>query len=306
MIKTINLNGREISYDLEYKNVKNINLRIKADQSIYMSANHRVSDKIIEEFLRSKAEYILKALDHYAEIAKYAPKPKQYIDGESFRILGHDLRLKVVQGKRNTVESDESYITLTVKDSCNTELKKKTMDKWIKSNCKEVLLAVCESVYPKFQKYGVEFPELRFRNMVSRWGSCQPKRKILTFNISLVEAPLSCIEYVVTHEFTHFLQPNHSKKFYNQLAMFMPDWQERKKVLEKNNCYVEQEFKMKKIIKNAIQCKLCGDIIESTDRHNYVECKCGACAVDGGHDYLRRTFKEQNCYIELSITEEKV
>ena len=39
MIKTINLNGREISYDLEYKNVKNINLRIKADQSIYMSAN---------------------------------------------------------------------------------------------------------------------------------------------------------------------------------------------------------------------------------------------------------------------------
>ena len=50
MIKTINLNEREISYDLEYKDVKNINLRIKADQSIYMSANHRVSDKIIEEF----------------------------------------------------------------------------------------------------------------------------------------------------------------------------------------------------------------------------------------------------------------
>ena len=58
------------------------------------------------------------------------------------------------------------------------------------------------------------------------------------------------------------------------------------------------------IIKNAIQCKLCGDIIESTDRHNYVECKCGACAVDGGHDYLRRSFKEKDCYIELSITEE--
>lgn len=61
---------------------------------------------------------------------------------------------------------------------------------------------------------------------------------------------------------------------------------------------------MQKIIKNAIQCKLCGDIIESIDRHNYVECKCGACAVDGGHDYLRRSFKEKDCYIELSITEE--
>ena len=65
MIKTINLNGREISYNLERKNVKNINLRIKADQSIYVSASVRVSDSVIEEFLRSKAEYVLRALDHY-------------------------------------------------------------------------------------------------------------------------------------------------------------------------------------------------------------------------------------------------
>ena len=109
----------------------------------------------------------------------------------------------------------------------------------MKSRCETILFAICESVYPKFKKYGVEFPELRFRNMVSRWGSCQPKRKVLTFNISLIEAPLACIEYVVVHEFTHFLQPNHSKKFYSQLAMFMPDWKERKRILEKNNCYVE-------------------------------------------------------------------
>ena len=47
---------------------------------------------------------------------------------------------------------------------------------------------------------------------------------------------------------------------------------------------------MRKIIKNAIQCKLCGEIIESTDRHQYVTCKCGACALDGGHDYLRKPF----------------
>ena len=61
---------------------------------------------------------------------------------------------------------------------------------------------------------------------------------------------------------------------------------------------------MRKIIKNAIQCKLCGEIIESTYRHEYVECKCGACAVDGGHDYLRRSFKDKDCYIDLSETED--
>lgn len=66
---------------------------------------------------------------------------------------------------------------------------------------------------------------------------------------------------------------------------------------------LRKENTMNKIIKNAIQCKLCGDVIESIYCHDYVQCSCGACSVDGGHDYLRRGFKGKDCYIELSITE---
>ena len=151
------------------------------------------------------------------------------MDGESFRILGHDRRLKVIEGKKNKVEHDESYITLTVKDANDFTLKMKLMDRWLMSICKDTIQSLCDAIYPKFQKYGVLYPTIRYRNMVSRWGSCQPKRGILTFNYALVEAPISCVEYVVVHEFTHFLHPDHSKKFYQQLAMFMPDWKDRKK-----------------------------------------------------------------------------
>ena len=239
MKRTIELDGRLVEFELERKNVKNLNLRIKANQSVYVSANHRVSEHIIEDFLQSKSDYILKALDRYAEMSKYAPKPKLYVDGESFRILGHDLRLKVMEGKRNTATSDESFIMLTVKDLTDHDLKQRTMDNWLKRRCRDCVHDVCETVYPKFQKYGVEFPEIRVRNMVSRWGCCQPKRKVLTFNIALLEAPLSCIECVVTHEYVHFLQPDHSQKFYQYLSMFMPDWKERKKELEKTYYFLE-------------------------------------------------------------------
>ena len=58
----------------------------------------------------------------------------------------------------------------------------------------------------------------------------------------------------------------------------------------------------REIIRNAIQCKLCGEVIESKTRHMFVTCKCGACSVDGGHDYLRRCFKEKGCYVDLSET----
>ena len=232
MINEIVLNGKRIEYDLQQKDVKNINLRIKADQSILVSANPQVPVTVIEDFILSKSEYILKALAHYEELAKYAPQPKQYVDGETFRILGHNRRLKVVEGKQNKVESDESYITLTVKNTNDFALKKRTMDRWLMKICKETVQSLCDAVYPKFQKYGVSYPCIRYRNMVSRWGSCQPKRCVLTFNYALVEAPVSCIEYVVVHEFVHFLHPNHSKRFYQQLAMFMPDWEKLKSLLE--------------------------------------------------------------------------
>ena len=59
-----------------------------------------------------------------------------------------------------------------------------------------------------------------------------------------------------------------------------------------------------KIIKNAIKCKHCGDVIESTYRHDFVTCSCGCCSVDGGLDYLRRCFKnfQEEDYTELSET----
>ena len=42
------------------------------------------------------------------------------------------------------------------------------------------------------------------------------------------------------------------------------------------------------IIQNAATCLSCGDFIVSKHRHDFVECTCGAIAVDGGQDYLRR------------------
>ena len=59
---------------------------------------------------------------------------------------------------------------------------------------------------------------------------------------------------------------------------------------------------MATIIKNAIQCKKCGDIIESTNVHDFVTCSCGACSVDGGHDYFRRCGNLEDM-IDLTVIE---
>jgi len=56
---------------------------------------------------------------------------------------------------------------------------------------------------------------------------------------------------------------------------------------------------MQKILINKIRCNKSGDEIESTHRHDFKFCKCGAVAVDGGLDYLRRCGDLKN-FTELS------
>lgn len=58
------------------------------------------------------------------------------------------------------------------------------------------------------------------------------------------------------------------------------------------------------IIRNSAKCLTCGDEIESTFRHDFVSCTCGAIFVDGGKDYLRRGFRQGAQYEDTSITEE--
>ena len=227
---------RELRYQHEVKAVKNINIRIRPDMTVYVSSNPQTQLSEVEKVLAEKKAYIFSALDRYAEMKKYASHEREYVSGESFRFLGRDLRLKVTLGEKNAVDTDGLYLFLTVKED-NEELKKRTVDAWFVNACEREIGAICCETYRIFEKYGVEFPQIQFRFMISRWGSCQAKRKVLTFNRRLIEMPKICVEYVVLHEFVHFLQADHSKRFYALMTMFMPDWKERAQLLEKEGVF---------------------------------------------------------------------
>ena len=232
MKKTIFLRGKKIEYQLIRKKVKNINLRIKADGSVNVSANNRVSAEYIEKFLSFHEDFILNALKRFEAKKENTPKPQSYIDGELVAVLGRKIPLVVVKSNKNGVSFQKEGLMLAVKDTNNVEMKKKTLESFLRGLCRETVGGLCKKIYPIFEKYNVGYPEIKYRSMVSRWGSCQSQGGILTFNYALVHAPIPCIEYVVMHEFTHFLHPDHSKAFYDRLALFMPDWKERKKVLD--------------------------------------------------------------------------
>ena len=238
MLRNVQYENHLISYDLTYKDVRNINLRIRPDSTVSVSANQLVPVEKIDTFVISKGKYIVNILQKFSDLEQYAPKPKKYVSGESFKLLGRDLRLKVIKGNKEKIETDGVYIFLTVKNKADYDRKYSLVTRWLSSQCKQVFNEVVDDIYGKFEKYGVVKPKLCIREMISRWGSCQPKRGVITLNTRLIEVPLICIEYVVLHEFCHYIQPNHSKKFYTFIQMMMPDWKDRKKILESREYYI--------------------------------------------------------------------
>ncbi|MDO4815002.1 MAG: SprT family zinc-dependent metalloprotease [Bacillota bacterium] len=228
MIRSILLKNRLVTYELQRKRVKNLNLRIKSDMSIHVSASSRVSVAEIEAFMRRKEDYILRALDKFAEKGANQKTPL-YESGELVRILGKDYVLSVKESGKNEVLAGENELVLCVKNVADLELKRRTLDKWLKVKCREAVEESCGRIYPAFAAQGIKMPEIRIRTMKSRWGSCMPQKGVLTFNTNLAAAPTECVDYVVAHEFTHFLHPDHSPRFYESLGRVMPDWKHLKK-----------------------------------------------------------------------------
>lgn len=59
-------------------------------------------------------------------------------------------------------------------------------------------------------------------------------------------------------------------------------------------------MKIEIIISNRCQCRVCGDVIESCHRHDFVRCRCGEIFTDGGVDYIRRGASDPTNIIDMS------
>lgn len=79
---------------------------------------------------------------------------------------------------------------------------------------------------------GVKAGRLAFRNMTSRWGSCQPATGRICINVRLALYPPECLEYVVVHELCHLRERGHGPAFKALMDRYLPDWRTRKAKLQ--------------------------------------------------------------------------
>lgn len=221
-----------ISYVLTRKQVKYINLRIKSNGEVAVSAHRRVPATYVDKFVESKAPFILEALERVEKRREETgDRPHNYETGEIFRLLGRDYTLVVEEAGLEEIFFRGDSLVLRTKWLDHYPHKKNMMEKWMRFFTRKTFSEIIDWAYPQFVPHGAPYPVWTVRSMTSRWGSCQPQTGKITLNSKLIFYPKEAIEYVVVHEFAHFAHPDHSKAFWALVAEIMPDYKERKKLL---------------------------------------------------------------------------
>lgn len=227
-------NQKKIYYYLNKKNIKNINIRIKSNGDVFLSCPLKMKTEDAEKFLIQKANWVLKQQE---QLKKYYSQKEQLQFENSGKIyfLGRIYNLKIITSKINLVEIIDENINIYIKEKYieNKKYIRKYFENWLKEKSYEIYNGLVVEYQDKMSKYVKSFPQIEVKKLKTRWGSCMPFKNKVTFNLSLIKAPIECVEYVVVHELAHFKYQNHSKNFYNLVEIYIPDWKDRRNLLNK-------------------------------------------------------------------------
>lgn len=205
------LNNTEYQIEIIRKNNKNTYLRVR-DNKIIITTNYLTSKKTIEKLINDNKEFINKALTK--NISKNEDK--------TFKLFGN--KYDIIYGFPTTeIEENKIY----TKDE-------KTLNKYLSKYIYEIYEERLNYWYNIFEET-IPTPNLKIRKMTSRWGVCNIKNKNVTLNLELSKYNIEALNYVIVHELSHFIHPNHSKEFWTLVSKYYPNYKEIRKYLKYNS-----------------------------------------------------------------------
>jgi len=220
----IRLDNKDFYYQVFYKNIKNMYLRVKDNNLLSVSCNKFVSKQRIEEFIIKNQERILsKIQDHIQKVSLY--------DEEHFLLFGRDFRIvSRFSMKKNTFEIIQDQILINFKSQTfdNTQIEK-IYSAFILKEIKKILDSRSSDITPY-----LDYDRLIFKTqlMKSRFGSCIPSKKIIKLNTILGRFSVEYLEAILIHELIHLEVPNHQKEFYNLINIMVPNYKKIRKELQ--------------------------------------------------------------------------
>ena len=218
---------------IKYKRIKNIYIRIKPDLNIHVTAPKRVAKKYIKELIEKRKEWIEERIETMQKKNVHDISLKKLEDGNEIFYLGKSYMLKTIKSRRENIilAGRIMYMYVNISNNLNNKRKKQlTLDIWYKKEA----IKLFEELIKKYSSLMNLNTDITFtvKKLKSKWGSCDTAKKHIVLNLELMKYPIHAIEYIILHETAHLIYPNHSKNFYNTVALYMPEWKKAKIILD--------------------------------------------------------------------------
>jgi predicted metal-dependent hydrolase len=227
--KEVVFGGEPIKFTLQRTaRRKTISVAVGLD-GVRVLAPMTTSGTRIEKTVKDKGAWILKKLSSYSDLG-LAPPPREFVSGEAFHYLGRPYRLRIeskIGVVLTRIKRRGGLLIAPLAPNTDPTIRRATLrsalSHWLKDHATRIFP---ERAKILAEKLGTHLPPIKVVEQSKRWGSCD-KRGHIRLNWRLVMLPMTCIDYVIAHELCHILVPDHSRRFWTQLEILMPDCRER-------------------------------------------------------------------------------
>jgi len=226
----VTVGSLSFTFDLFLARRKTIAIRVYPDGRIQVDAPLSASHAAIMAFVIRRSDWIAKHLRTIQATPQRVNVPHHYIDGELYRYLGRNFPLRIVKAAREGVGLSREWLTVCVHNPADPVRVEKLITAWYRQRAAHVFATRLKVCYPQIARWNIPKPPISIRMMKTRWGSCSGKGKV-TLNLKLIQAPRGLIDYVLLHELCHLKEFNHSPRFWALMTEILPDWKQRRKLL---------------------------------------------------------------------------
>ena len=208
----ININGEQVEVIItKKKGNKNTYLRVKEDLKLYVTTSFFMTERKIKSIIEENMDSIIRMYEK--QTFKQNLKKDFYYLGKKYDVV-----------KTNTKEVILGEEKIFIPSNLD-------LDKWLKKCASKIFKERLDYWYSNFDRK-IPYPSLTIRKMTSRWGVCNSKLVRVTLNLELIKKDIACLDYVIVHELSHFIEMNHSDRFWKVVGANYPNYKEIRRIMK--------------------------------------------------------------------------
>lgn len=230
--RSVRYGAHVIEFRLVRRDRQTLEIAVEPDASVVVAAPAQAALEAVDAKVRKRAAWIRRQQRFFMQFLPSTPV-RRYLAGETHLYLGRQHRLKIAEGDPEAVKVARGFIHVTTRCPDRPSSVEALLEGWYRERAHRKFAERLEINLRRFADPDAHRPKgLIVRKIKRRWGSMSAAGRLL-LNLRLIEAPATAIDYVITHELCHVVEPNHGQKFFSLLTRVMPDWERRKQHLER-------------------------------------------------------------------------